>query len=127
MIAERGMISSASEPDILHRSDFLRSKFQVGSAKSDKINFSSAQKVFHSGDVPANVATAKKIVIKKKQPNILGTEQHEWASSTIADPRVQKDVSKDLKRQLLKVRSGLMDEYVRKPSKFHTDECIKDK
>jgi hypothetical protein len=66
-------------------------------------------------------------VKKTKAPNILGTEPHAWNQSTIADPKIQKDVTKDLKRQLLKVRSGLMDEYVRKPSKFHTDECIKDK
>lgn len=120
----KGLISSASEPDILHRTDFLRSKFQVGSAKSDKINFSSAQKVFHSGDVPSNVATAKKIVIKRKQPNILGTEPHEWAQSTIADPRVQKDVSKDLKRQLLKVRAGLMDDVRLTQPRIHADETI---
>merc|ERR1719230_261032 len=106
---------------------YLTSKFQVGSAKSDKINYTLAQKVFHSGDVPKEVLEAKRQVQKKKQANILGTEPREWNQSTIADQKVQKDVTKDLKRQLLKVRAGLMDEYVRKPSKFHTDECIKDK
>ena len=34
---------------------FLTAKFQVGSNKSDKLNFSSAQKVFHTGDVPEKV------------------------------------------------------------------------
>jgi len=136
MIGERGMISSASAPDILnrsekqiswtipHRTDFLKSKFQVGSAKSDKINFSQAQKVFHSGDVPDNVLVSRKAVQKKKQPNILSTEPHEWQSSTIADPRVQKDPSIDLKRQLLKVRAGLMDEKCLKQPKMHSDETI---
>jgi len=112
---------TSSCPD-LHA--FMKSKFQVGSAKSDKINFSSAQKVFHSGDVPPMVLQAKKVVQKKKQPNILGTESHEWQQSTISDPRVQKDVTKDLKRQLLKVRAGLMDEKSLKLSKNHSDETI---
>jgi hypothetical protein len=63
-------------------------------------------------------------VLKKKQPNILGTDSYVWNQSTIADPRIQKDVSKDLKRQLLKVRAGLMDELTLKPSKAHTDDKI---
>mmetsp|Transcript_140932 Transcript_140932/g.248846 ORF Transcript_140932/g.248846 Transcript_140932/m.248846 type:complete len:359 (-) Transcript_140932:82-1158(-) len=103
---------------------FLTSKFVVGSNKSDRINFSLAQKVFHSGDVPKEVIEAKRAVQKKKQPNILGTEKDDWNTSTIADPRIQKDVRKDLKRQLLKVRAGLMDEHVSQPSKMHTDEAI---
>mmetsp|Transcript_61547 Transcript_61547/g.133207 ORF Transcript_61547/g.133207 Transcript_61547/m.133207 type:complete len:341 (+) Transcript_61547:64-1086(+) len=103
---------------------FLTSKFQVGSAKSDKINFSLAQKVFHSGDVPKDVLEAKRIVQKTKQANILGTEPRGWNASTIADQKIQKDVYKDLKRQLLKVRAGLMDEKVMKPSKMHSEEAI---
>jgi len=103
---------------------FLKSKFQVGSAKSDKINYTLAQKVFHSGDVPKDVLESKRHVQKKKQANILGTEPREWNASTIADQKIQKDVHKDLKRNLLKVRAGLMDERVIKPSKFHTDEAI---
>ena len=35
--------------------DILRLHLQVGSAKSDKINYTLAQKVFHSGDVPHEV------------------------------------------------------------------------
>lgn len=110
--------------ETLEKRKYLQAKFQVGSAKSDKINFSAAQKVFHSGDVPEKVLTSKKEVQKKKQPNILGTESYVWNQSTISDPRVQKDVSKDLKRQLLKVRAGLMDEVVQKPSKAHHDEKV---
>jgi len=103
---------------------FLQTKLQVGSCKSDKINYPLAQKTFHSGDVRADVHEAKRLVIKSKMPNILGTEPQEWNQSTIADPKIQKEVTKDLKRQLLKVRAGLMDEYTIKPSKFHTDEAI---
>jgi hypothetical protein len=103
---------------------YLTSKFQVGSAKSDKINFSLAQKVFHSGDVPRDVLECKRTVQKSKQANTLGTEPRDWNSSTISDPKIQKDVHTDLKRQLLKVRAGLMDEKIRKPSKFHGDEAI---
>jgi len=103
---------------------FLQRKFQVGSANSDKVNYSLAQKFFHNKDVKPEVLEAKKAVMKKKQANILGTEPREWNASTIADPRIQKDNTTDLKRQLLKVRAGLMDEKVQKPSRFHTDEQI---
>merc|ERR1719198_863857 len=102
---------------------FLTSKFVVGSARSDRINFSQAQKVFHSGDVKSEALEAKKIVQKKKQPNILGTEKDDWNQSTIADQKVQKD-TKALKPQLLQVRAGLMDETIQKPGKMHTDEAI---
>merc|ERR1719198_1466053 len=93
---------------------FLTSKFVVGSARSDRINFSQAQKVFHSGDVKGEATEAKKIVQKKKQPNILGTEKDDWNQSTIADQKIQKDVKKDLKKQLLHVRAGLLDEKIAK-------------
>jgi hypothetical protein len=105
---------------------FLQSQFKVGSRKSDKINYSLAQKVFHSRDVPKDVIESRKDVQKKKQANILGTEPQEWNTSTIADPKIQKDGTKDLKRQLLKVRAGLMDEKTSKPSKAHTQENIED-
>jgi len=101
---------------------YLKSKFNIGSAQSDKRNFSLAQNFFHSSDVPKEVLEAKRAVQKKKVPNILGTEPREWNPSTIADARIQKDVTTDLKRQLLKVRAGLMDEYVLKPSKMHSEK-----
>ncbi|CAK9068315.1 Probable cold shock protein A [Durusdinium trenchii] len=103
---------------------YLTSKFQVGSAKSDKINYTLAQKVFHSGDVPQEVLDSKRAVQKKKQPNILGTEKREWNPSTIADQKIQKDVHKDLKRHLLEIRAGIHDEKIMKPCKAHTDEQI---
>jgi hypothetical protein len=106
---------------------YLQSKFLVGSARSDRMNFSQAQKVFHSGDVKEEALEAKRIVQKKKQPNILGTEKDDWNQSTIADQKIQKDTQKagqDLKRTLLQVRAGLYDEKVQKPSKMHSDEAI---
>jgi len=103
---------------------FLQSKFVVGSARSDRINFSQAQKVFHSGDVKHEALEAKRHVQKTKQPNILGTEKDEWQQSTIADQKIQKDTKKDLKRQLLQVRAGLKDEKIQKPCKMHSDENI---
>lgn len=103
---------------------FLQSKFQVGSARCDRITYSQAQKVFHSDNVYAEALEAKKIVTKMKQPNILGIEKEGWNQSIIADQKVQKDTKKDLKRQLLQVRAGLLDEKVIKPSKMHSDEAI---
>jgi len=103
---------------------FLQSKFVAGSAKSDRINYPLAQKVFHSGDVKQEALEAKRVVQKEKQPNILGTEKDKWNQSTIADQKVQKDLKKDVKRQLLQVRAGLMDEKVIKPGKMHSDEAI---
>lgn len=103
---------------------YLTSRFQVGSAKSDKINYTLAQKVFHSGDVPHEVLDSKRAVQKKKQPNILGTEKRDWNSSTIADQKIQKDMHKDLKRHLLEIRAGIHDEKILKPCKAHSDEQI---
>jgi hypothetical protein len=105
---------------------FLTTKFQVGSSKSDKTNYSQAQKVFHSGDVPQHVVDAKKVAIKSKQANILGTEALAWNASTISDQKIQKDTNHDLKRQLLKVRAGLMDSHDQKPAKAHSDEKIEE-
>merc|ERR1719155_312753 len=68
---------------------FLQSKFQVGSVKSQKVNFSLAQKVFHSGDVPPEVLATKRSVQKSKQQNILDTEPREWNQSTIANQKIQ--------------------------------------
>jgi len=118
------MEASEMERTMPKKHVFLQTKLQVGSCKGDKINYPLAQKTFHSGDVRPDVHEAKKQVIKSKQPNILGTEPRAWNQSTVANPKVEKEIVKDLKRQLLKVRAGLMDEYTVKPSKFHTDEDI---
>jgi len=103
---------------------FLTAKVQVGTAKTDKISFPQTQKVFHSSDVPTHVRECKKHAQRKRQPNILGTQPYKWNESTIADPKIQKDVNKDLKRQLLTVRAGLMDELTLKPSKAHTPQKV---
>eukprot|EP00928_Gymnodinium_smaydae_P039825 TRINITY_DN27125_c0_g1_i1.p1 TRINITY_DN27125_c0_g1~~TRINITY_DN27125_c0_g1_i1.p1 ORF type:complete len:261 (-),score=42.26 TRINITY_DN27125_c0_g1_i1:614-1396(-) len=104
---------------------YLQSRFQVGSVKSQKISYALGQKVFHSTDVPPEALAAKRSVQKTKQSNTLGTEQPAWNASTIADQKVQRDPL-DLKRQLLKVRAGLFDETVVKPSRGHSDESIAD-
>jgi hypothetical protein len=124
------MEASASAQS-LPKHQFLQSTFKVGSRKSDKINYSLTQKVFHSRDVPKDVIESRKEVQKKKQTNVLGTEPQEWNASTIADPKIQKATttnaeSMDLKRQLLKVRAGLMDEKTSKPSKMHSQEHVED-
>merc|ERR1719201_2078085 len=119
---EASLSASTSAPIMKHT--FMQSKFVVGSARSDRINFTQAQKVFHSGDVKPEALEAKRTVQKQKQPNILGTEKDDWNHSTIADPKIQKETKKDLKRQLLKVRAGLLDEIVTKPWKNHSDEAI---
>mmetsp|Transcript_114310 Transcript_114310/g.323783 ORF Transcript_114310/g.323783 Transcript_114310/m.323783 type:complete len:348 (+) Transcript_114310:100-1143(+) len=117
------MEAAFASASVSSQRDFLRSKFRHGSAKSDKINFAIAQKVFHSGDVPKDVLEAKWAVQRTKQANILGTEPREWDRSTCAD-RTQKGASKDLKRQLLKVRAGLMDERAVGPSRAHSDAAV---
>jgi hypothetical protein len=103
---------------------YLTAKVQVGTAKTDKISFPQNQKVFHSSDVPTHVRECKKEAHRKRQPNILGTQPYKWNDSAIADPKIQKDVNKDLKRQLLTVRAGLMDELTLKPSQAHKPDKI---
>jgi len=103
--------------------EYLRRKFVVGSANSDKVNYTLAERFFHNKDVKPHVSEAKKTVQKMKSANVLGTEPQQWNTSTAAEGASgQKESQKDLKRQLLKVRAGLMDEKVSKPSKFHTEE-----
>merc|ERR1719329_346112 len=91
------------------------------------MNYNLTQKVFHNVDVQREALEAKKAVQKNKQSNILGVEKSGWNQSTIADPRVQKDGSKDLKRRLLDIRAGLRDERTLKPSQAHNDEAIADR
>jgi len=117
---------SDSASNLTQRHQFLQSKFVVGSARSDRINFQLEQKVFHSGDVRPEALDAKRTVTKKKQPNILGTDKDDWNQCTIANQKVQKD-KKVLKRDLLHVRAGLMDEKINKPPKQHSDEVIAEK
>lgn len=105
---------------------FLKSKFQVGSCKSDRVNFRDAQKVFHSGDVPPSVLAAKKDVVKSKRPDILCVNRQPWDQTTIADPKIQKPVRKQLKRELLLVRAGLLDQPTVAQSKGKSDEEIAD-
>jgi hypothetical protein len=116
------MEASASSASVTPK--FLEKKLRVGGAQSAAVNYNLSAKVFHQVDVPREKLEAKKFVQKAKKANILGTEKQEWNCSTIADPRIQKDVTKDLKRQLLEVRAGLRDERVMKPSKAHTDDKI---
>lgn len=61
-----------------------KSARQVGSANSDRVNYTLAQKFFHNKDVRPEVLDAKKTVVKSKQSNILGTEAKAWNSSTVA-------------------------------------------
>lgn len=111
-------------PSPKHR--YLTSKFQVGSAKSDKLNYLLSQKVFHRGDVRKDAIEARRVVHRQKWSNILESEPKDWSASTIAERKAgpKPSPTRDLKRQLLKVRAGLMDEYHIKPSKAHTDEAI---
>jgi hypothetical protein len=108
--------------------NFLRSKFQVGSCKSDRKTFPPSQKVFHSGDVPPNVLAAKKEVQKSVKPDILHLERLPWDMNTIADPKLreQKDKRKNLKAELLLVRAGLMDEPTMPKTRSWDDEKVAD-
>jgi len=106
-----------AETDVASRTaSFVKAKFQVGSAKSDKINYAHSQKVFHKGDIPESVLEAKQDVIKSVEPNILETEEKDWNQSTLLNyfavkggPRLHREES-DLKRKLLHVRAGLLDQ-----------------
>ena len=126
-----GKTAHLSAPPTL-KDAHLKSKFQVGSCRSDKINFTQMEKVFrtiaaslicilvsyicvpspcravtcrgqiiwsvyhhflqvfHSGDIPENVSTAKKRVQKSKQSNILGTQKDPWNISSAAQPRLAR-------------------------------------
>lgn len=106
---------------------FLKSKFQVGSAKSDRANFAQNQSVFHVGDVRKEVQAAKRAVNASKKANILETEPRQWNQSSVVSPGFKIDVKSDkgdLRRQLLKVRAGMMSEKTLTPSRMHCDERV---
>lgn len=89
---------------------FLQTKFQVGSCKSDRVTYAVDQKVFHSSDVPAPVLEKRKDVNTWKKPDILGVARSSWDQSTVTAPS-----RKQLARDLLLVRAGLVDQpYVAK-------------
>eukprot|EP00397_Hematodinium_sp_SG-2012_P035456 GEMP01038144.1.p1 GENE.GEMP01038144.1~~GEMP01038144.1.p1 ORF type:complete len:338 (+),score=63.41 GEMP01038144.1:88-1101(+) len=87
-------------------SNYLKAKFQVGSSRSDKINYVLSQNVFHREDIPQKVLQAKQNVQKSKEVNILGAEPREWNQSVAVKDKSPSD--NDLKRQLLRIRAGLM-------------------
>eukprot|EP00451_Oxyrrhis_marina_P005690 CAMPEP_0204277234 /NCGR_PEP_ID=MMETSP0468-20130131/29184_1 /ASSEMBLY_ACC=CAM_ASM_000383 /TAXON_ID=2969 /ORGANISM="Oxyrrhis marina" /LENGTH=338 /DNA_ID=CAMNT_0051253979 /DNA_START=24 /DNA_END=1040 /DNA_ORIENTATION=+ len=84
----------------------LKASFQIGSTKSDRMNYSRSQKVFAKSDVPEHARALKKEVNRQIRPDTL-TTQPSWNQSTLA---AKEEEPKDLKRTLLKVRAGLMDE-----------------
>lgn len=107
--------------------NFLKAKFQVGSIKSDKLTYGFTQKVFHRGDIPQRVLQAKQKVEKSKEPNILEAEQRDWNQSVAVKQKGPLD--NDLKRQLLRIRAGLMDQVEVKSKKGEggrTDEEIQE-
>jgi len=87
----------------------LKAKFQVGSSKSDKINYGFNQQVFHRGDIPESVLRGKQAVKKSIEPRILEVDKKEWDQSVEIQKGFQTG-DKDLKLRLLQVRAGLMDE-----------------
>lgn len=122
-LREAASVSFAGTPTAAGSHPFLRTRFQAGSVKNSKINYSQSQKVFHGSAVPPEVAETKKKVEKQKKGNILGTEPAEWNISTVPQRHAQ-----DLRSQLLLVRAGMFDEPMHKgkPSKQHSDEAILD-
>jgi hypothetical protein len=86
---------------------FLKAKFQVGSFKGDKVNYRNDQVVFSTADTPLRARGAKKEANMSKDPDILGVRKQTWNSSTVLKNHHSR---KDLRRQLQKVRSGLLDQ-----------------
>lgn len=73
------------------------------------MSYSNADKVFSSADMGQGVAFMKKQTIVAKKGDILGTKAKPWDQSNKVVPDRQSD-RVDLKRNLLKVRAGLMDQ-----------------
>jgi len=89
-------------------SNYLKPNFQVGSIKSDRINYDHSQKVFHRGDIPRRVRDAKLAVQKSKEPNILEAQRRDWNQSVALKQKQPTD--SDLQRQLRCIRAGLFDQ-----------------
>ncbi|KAF4748154.1 Survival of motor neuron--splicing factor 30 [Perkinsus olseni] len=98
--------------------DFLKTSFQVGSVRADTINYKDADRVFGSSDVPPAMVSCKQAVKNSVRPRILDTLPKPWDISVKAD---EKSVRTDLRRQLLMVRAGLMDQPRWYPRSKHKD------
>eukprot|EP00927_Polykrikos_kofoidii_P080429 TRINITY_DN77297_c0_g1_i1.p1 TRINITY_DN77297_c0_g1~~TRINITY_DN77297_c0_g1_i1.p1 ORF type:complete len:359 (-),score=71.72 TRINITY_DN77297_c0_g1_i1:56-1132(-) len=135
------MASSASAPALLHGEGqasssatspprphpYLTRRFQVGGASKERNSYQLEQKIFHASSVPPEARETKQAVQHSKKANILGTEPRVWNASTLTIPRGRKEKDQELKRKLLQVRAGLLDEKVMKQSKSHSDEEIRDR
>ena len=77
----------------------------MGSGKSDKINYTQVEKVFHVGDVSDEVKFSKKATNDSKRNNILGVRRDAWNVSTAPGVEgVAYGGGDTLKIQLAKVR-----------------------
>lgn len=100
----------------------LKASFQIGSAKSDRMTYSRAQKVFSKSDVPEYARQMKAKQIASTRPDTLVGKQP-WNQSTLS---AKEEEPKDLKRTLLRVRAGLLDEPLQNFKDCRTEEEIED-
>ncbi|KAF4672707.1 Survival of motor neuron--splicing factor 30 [Perkinsus olseni] len=98
--------------------DFLKTSFKVGSVRADTVNYKDADRVFPLSDIPPAIVSFKQAVKSSVRPRILDTLPKPWDVSVKAD---EKPVRKDLRRQLLMVRAGLMDQPLWYPRSKHKD------
>jgi hypothetical protein len=56
------MSSQAAPSTSDHPSEYLRSRFQIGSAQSQRVNFAQTERVFHRNDIPQAAREARKLV-----------------------------------------------------------------
>jgi hypothetical protein len=96
--------------DSMPQKEFLKTKFQVGSCKGDRVSFSSKDKVFHSGDIRKDVVEQRKIAQRSVKPDILGLARPAWSESTIADPKIEKAPRRNIRQELLAIRGGQVDQ-----------------
>jgi hypothetical protein len=73
---------------------FLKTKFQVGSVKSDKLNYPLTTRVFHRSDAPDFKIALKRETEKFKQPDYLELRPRPWNSSTLSTEQDPRDVGK---------------------------------
>ncbi|EER05557.1 hypothetical protein Pmar_PMAR011585 [Perkinsus marinus ATCC 50983] len=102
---------------------YLKSSVRVGGMHSGKVDYEDNERVFSPVNVPSTVLASRRAVLDSVRPKILDHSPKSWNISVKTD---EKPVRKDLRKQLLMVRAGLMDQPVWKTNSNDKEISVAD-
>jgi hypothetical protein len=97
--------------------EFLKSRFRVGSSKSDRLNYGLGQKVFHLSDVAEDILKTKREVDRSIQPDWLEVRPRDWNAST----SLATELRNRSKLKIRYARAGILDQPTSHPHKAYVN------